>query len=327
MLPEDVLDRLRLGGVAERRRRPVRVDVPDPLRFDVRPRERLAHHLRHTGRLRLGLRQVVRVVGRAVAEDLRVHLRPALLRRLQLLQHEDARALPHDEAGAQCVERTRGARWVLVLGCETSHRAEAGEDNRVHSGLGAAREYGVGVAATDQLRPLPYRRRARRARRHGGVVRPAVAERDGHLTRGGVGEHAGNEVRRHPVAAAVAQDVALLHDPGDAADRRAEEDAHAHRVVAPVERSIRYSLLRRRQREQHVPVQPPRLLHGDDGRWVEVLDLGGDAHGITARVERADEVDAAAPGDGGVPRLACGRAHRRDRSQARDDDASHDRSA
>ena len=43
----------------------------------------------------------------------------------------------------------------------------------------------------------------------------------------------------------------------------------------------------RPEREEHVAVEPPRLLRrGDLGR-VEVLHLGGDAHGELARVEGA----------------------------------------
>ena len=108
---------------------------------------------------------------RAVAEDLRVDRRAALARRLELLEHEHARALADHEAGARRVERPRGARRVLVLGDEAAHGAEAGEDQRVHARLGAAREHGVRVAALDDLGRLADGVRAGRARRDGRVVR------------------------------------------------------------------------------------------------------------------------------------------------------------
>ena len=97
---------------------------------------------------------MVRVVRRAVAEHLGVDRRAARPRGLELLEHEDARALADDEAGARRVERPRGARRVLVLGGEPAHRAEAGEDQRVDARLGAAGEYRVRVAAADQLGAL-----------------------------------------------------------------------------------------------------------------------------------------------------------------------------
>ena len=164
MVAEDLLDRPRLGRVAERRRGPVRVDVADPLRLDPGALERRAHHPRHAGRLRLGLGHVVGVVRRAVAEHLGVDRRAARPRRLELLEQEDARGLRHDEAGARRVERPRGLRRVLVLGDEAAHRAEAGEDQRMDARLGPAGENGVGVAAADQLGAFADRVRAGRAR-------------------------------------------------------------------------------------------------------------------------------------------------------------------
>ena len=103
----------------------------------------------------------------------------------------------------------------------------------------------------------------------------------------------------------------------------AEEDADSHRVVDAVEAGVRDRLLSGGEPEQHVPVQPPGLLHRHDGGRIEVLDLRRDAHGVARRVEGADEVDAAAAGDRRLPCLASRRADRRDRPQARDGYASH----
>jgi hypothetical protein len=65
---------------------------------------------------------------------------------------------------------------VLLLGGETAHGAEAGQDQRVHAGLGAAGEDDVGIAAADDLRALPDRVRSGRAGGDGRVVRAAHAE-------------------------------------------------------------------------------------------------------------------------------------------------------
>src|SRR5215211_3524019 len=160
VVAEDVLDRLRLGRVAERRRGPVRVDVADPRGLDSGSLEGAAHHLPDADRLWLGCGKVVRVVGGAVAEHLGVDLRAARPGGLELLQDERASALPHHEPRARRVEGPRGSRGVLLLGGEAAHGREAGQDQRVDAGLGAAREDRVGVAAADDLGALPHRVRA-----------------------------------------------------------------------------------------------------------------------------------------------------------------------
>ena len=58
MRAEHVLDRLRLGRVAERRRGAVRIHVADPSRVDLGALERAAHHLGHADRLGLGRGEV-----------------------------------------------------------------------------------------------------------------------------------------------------------------------------------------------------------------------------------------------------------------------------
>src|SRR5439155_15466876 len=100
-----------------------------------------------------------------------------------------------------------------------------------------AGEHCVGVAALDDLRPFADGMRAGRARRDDRVVEPLDAERDRELAAGGVDEHVGEEVRRHAVWSALAQDLLLLEDAVDAADRRAEDDADT-RWVEPVQPGV-----------------------------------------------------------------------------------------
>jgi len=196
----------------------------------------------------------------------------------------------------------------------------------VHRRLRPACEHRVGIATADQLGPFAHRRRAGRAGRHRRVVGTAVAEGDGDLAGGGVDEDARDEVRRHALPTAIAERLALLHDPDDAADRRAEEDAHAHRVVDAVESCVVDGLASGGERQEHVAVQATGLLRGRDGRRIEALHLSGDAHGEPGRVERADEVDAATAGHGRVPRLRSRVADGRDGAHTGDDDSSHRRS-
>ena len=55
------------------------------------------------------------------------------------------------------------------------------------------------------------------------------------------------------------------------------------------------------EREEDVAIEPLRLLRRGDRARVEVLHLAGDPTGRSS-VEGLDVVDAAPPGDGGLPR-------------------------
>src|SRR5947209_7559581 len=211
---------------------------------------------------------------------------------------------------------------MLVLCDEPAHGAEPGQDQRVHAGLGATGEHRIGVAAAYELGRLADRVGAGRARRDDGVVRPPDAERDRKLAARRVDEHVRQEVRRHPFRPALSQHLALLHDPDEAADRRAEDDAHARGIEA-VQPGIGDGLLRRRERKQDVAIELAHLLRRGGAARVEVLHLGGDPHGKAAWVERADEVDPALAGERRAPRRARVVPDRRDGAEARDDDASH----
>ena len=122
---------------------------------------------------------------------------------------------------------------------------------------------------------------------------------------------------------AVAQHGMLLGDPDHPADRGPEQDADPRRLVGTVEGGVREGLRRRGEAEKDVPVEPPRLLRPDDRRRIETLHLGSDAHRKAARVERADEVDPAAAGDGGVPGRAQVVPERRYRAQPGDHHLPH----
>ena len=153
------------------------------------------------------------------------------------------------------------------------------------AGLGASRKHGVGVAALDHLGRLSDRGRSCRAGRDGRVIRAAEAERDRELATRGVDEDVREEGRGDAIEAPLAQHVVLLHELDEAADRRAEEDPDAVRRVHAVEASVRDSLPRGAEREEHVAVEPPRVLRRGDLARVEVRHLRCDPHGELARVE------------------------------------------
>ncbi len=188
--------------------------------------------------------------------------------------------------------------------------------------LGAAGDDRVGVAAADDLGALADRVRAGRAGGHGRVVRPAHAERDRELPRRGVHEHVREEVRRDTVVAALGEDRVLLDDPDDAADRGAEHDPDARRI-GHLEARVGHRLLRRAERDQHVSLEPTRVLRPGDRRRVEALDLGRDPHREPRRVEGLDEVDPAPARDRRVPGGGRVEAERGDRAETGDCDSSH----
>ena len=151
LLAERDLDHLRLGGVAERRRGRVRVDVADLGRLDARVVDRGPHRAGRALAGRVGLGHVRRVGRHAVADQLGVDLRAARLRALELLEHDRAGGLAHHEPVAVGVERPRGALRVVVAPRERAHRVEAGDADARDRRLAAAGDHRVGAAEADRV--------------------------------------------------------------------------------------------------------------------------------------------------------------------------------
>ena len=104
----------------------------------------------------------------------------------------------------------------------------------------------------------------------------------------------------------------------------AEPDEHPRpRRIDAVDARVRPRLACGLHGEHDVPLEPPGVLRADDGDRIEVLDLGGDADRELARVEGADPVDPALPGDRCVPGRARVVPERSDGPEPGDDDAAH----
>ena len=230
---------------------------------------------------------------------------------------------PITKPGPGRVERAHRERRVDVLGDEPAHRAEAGEDQRGDRGLGAAREDDVGLAAPDRRGALADRGRAGRAGRDGREVRAGDAELDRDLAARGVDERRGDEERRDAVGAALEEDLLLLGDRRDAADRGADEDADPRRVELLDTRLVP-GLLRGGDGEEDVAIHPPRLLGRDQRRGIEATHLAGDPDRELARVEALDEPDPAAARDGRLPGREGIEADRGDGAEGGDGDATHE---
>ena len=124
------------------------------------------------------------------------------------------------------------------------------------------------------------------------------------------------------VAASLHERPLLVDDRRDAADRRADEDAHARRVEL-LDARVVPRLLGGRDGEQDVAVHPPRLLRRHERRGVESAHLGRDPHRVAARVEGLDEADAAPARDRGLPARRSVEPDRRHGPEARDGNAAH----
>ena len=105
---------------------------------------------------------VIGVAGHAVADDLGIDLGAARLGVLELLEHDDAGALAHDEAVAVLVIGARGALGLVVeAGRERAAGGEAGDREAADRRFRAAGDHHVGIAERDE----PRRHRRWHARR------------------------------------------------------------------------------------------------------------------------------------------------------------------
>ena len=149
VLAERGADRRRLGGVADRGRRGVRVHVPDvgrrqPGVAERRPMAR-APSPRRAGRPGRSRRRCRR--RRPAAVDAGA----TGLGGVAALEHEQAAALTEHEAVAALVERAGGALGLVVAGRHGAHRGEPGHRQRVHAGLGTPDQHDVGAVEAQQV--------------------------------------------------------------------------------------------------------------------------------------------------------------------------------
>ena len=171
---------------------------------------------------------VIGVARQAVADHLGVDLRAARLGMLIFLEHDDARALAHDEAVAVLVVGAAGLlRLVVEVGAERPRLGEAGDADRADGRFRAAGEHDVGVVHRDHPRRIADRVGAGRAggdHRMVGTHQP-IFDRD--LAGDEVDQPAVDEVRADPARPLLVQHEALALDARQAADARADRNAGA----------------------------------------------------------------------------------------------------
>src|SRR3546814_20222249 len=98
----------------------------------------------------------MRIAGHAVADQLGMDLRAALLRVLVLLEHDDAGALAHDETVTVAIPRPRGLFGRLVeVRRERTRRGEARDPATADRPPRPARDNPVGTAQGQHPGPAP----------------------------------------------------------------------------------------------------------------------------------------------------------------------------
>ena len=256
------------------------------------------------------------VGGGAVAEQLRVRDGAARLRDLGRLEHEQRRALAHDEAVASRVEGPRGVSRVVVVAVrQRPDDVERSERERTQRDLAAARDGRIDPPLAQVTHRLAERDRARRARVRRRQDRPAHVERDPEVGRRRAAEDRQREVRGDLADPLLEVALVLLLRIGDPAERRAQVDADPLRVRPAIDAGRQPRIVEREpagdEPELAEPVELARGLGRHPGERVEVVDLGRDLRAERARVEAVDALDRRASRHGGRPGTRRGLSRRR----------------
>src|SRR6476661_1970562 len=324
VVAKDGLDRSRLVEVVRGRRGSVRVDVADVRGRDPSVLDGPPHGALSAFPVRRGLRDVVRIPGGAVANDLGVDLRAAPLRVLELLEDHDSRTLAHHEAVTRRIEGARSRFRRIVALRQRLHVREAADGHRRDRRLGATRDHHVRIAVRDGAERITDGVCARRACGYGGVVRALCVEEHRDDAGRDVGDEHRDEERRDLPRPAFAIDVVLLLEALQPADAAAEDDAGGIGIVAVSgpELGILHGLDGSRDRVLRVSVGSLGFFSIHVLERIEPFDFAREPHRELARVELGDRRRAGAPVDQRTPGRRHVVADWRERTDPGDDDPS-----
>ena len=309
VLAECSLDARRLGRIVELGRGAVGIDVETLGRLDVALGHRQRYRAGNAGSLGIGTRDVISIIGVAVAHDLGVNVRTARLRMFHALEHEHAGALAHHKAVAVCIERAASRRRIGVGGQRTAGRKACnsiGDNGR----LGTAREDRIGIAMLDGAERLAHGMGRGRARGHHGQGRAfcLVADRD--IARSHVGDHHRDHIGRCTARPSIGDRVDVVDKCLHAAHARAHVDAQAFVIdgAFDIKARIVHGLVRRRHRKLNAGVEMLGVTLAKVLVAVKALDLGRHLNGKRIRIEVRDRADTARAGahsrPGGKRRVA-----------------------
>ena len=171
------------------------VDVEALGRLNVALSHRQRYRTGNAGSLGIGARDVIGIIGVAVAHDLGINVRTTRLRMLHALENQHAGALAHHKAVAVCIERTASRRRVRISGESTAGckaRNGIGDDG----GLGAAGENRIGIAMLDGAECLAHGMGRGRAGGHHGQGRALCLVADCDIARSHIGDHHRDHIGR-----------------------------------------------------------------------------------------------------------------------------------
>src|SRR6266550_1758619 len=328
VVAEHALDRGRLLAVVRLRRGPMRVDVVDIRWLHSGLVERHLHGARVSFSLGRWRRDVVRVGGRTVADELAIDLRFAGERALALLEDENCGTFRENEAVTIFIERPRGLGRGIVAPAHRVHRRESADRERKHRGLRPSRHHDIRLPALDQLGALAKGVRARGTRRNMREARPAYVELHRDLGGAGVRHQHRNKKRGESRRSPLLHEKHLVDQGLDAAHSRRDRDADPVSVgSATLEARVLERLRGGGHRVLRESVGAPDLLAIHVFRWIEALDLACDLRLVRRGVEARDPADPAPPVNEGVPRARHVEPKRCHGAEAGDDDAPGHRGA
>ena len=181
----------------------------------------------------------------------------------------------------------------------------------------------VGVAALDERRALADGVAGRGARAGDREVGALGAGLDGDHAGQHVGQHHRDDERADPIRSARVQGDRRVDDGADATDAAADDDPHALGVVGrDLEAGVADGFLRGNQAELQEAVHPARFLAIEELGGIEAFDLPRDTDVEVVRFEALDWSDARAAVDDVVPGSGHVEADRRQRTHARNHNAT-----
>ena len=223
------MDGRRLAGVIQGGGGAVGVDVVHRLRLYVSVSQGQGHAGGPARPAGGGGGDVMGVAVGPVARYLGVDPGPPGQGVVQPLQQQGARPLPHDKAGALCVEGDGGPPGVGAL-TQGLHGGKASYGQRSNCRFAAAAQHHLGVAVPDMAESVAHGVGSPGAGRHDAGAHPAKAIADGHVARCHVGDyHGDHEGGDRVVAPLLAPFVGLAHRL-KAADAAGEDYPAAVRV-------------------------------------------------------------------------------------------------
>ena len=298
------------------------VHVADLRRRHRGVREREPHGSRCLAAVGARRGHVICVVGEAVAHDLAVDLRATRQGAGPFFQYQDGRPLPHHEAVAARVERSRGVLGVVVARAHGADHAERRVGHRGERRLGATREHHVGAGLADRVERVAHRDRPRGTAHRVGRVGAGEAELDRDVAARRAREHGERERGIEPARPRLQEAADLRLREGHPAQRRAHHRTDAVAVLAGgSELGVREREPRTGDGELREAVEPLGALRLEVVLGPEVGDLRRDAAPEGRGIEARHRAHGGAPCHEARPQPVRGGPDGRHGSHPRDDDA------